>query len=69
MMPLLAWVAAWVGPGPTAGALWAADQRADGPPGMVWVPGGEFSMGTDDPDSMPNERPAHRVRVGGFWRG
>src|SRR6187402_3355457 len=37
------------------------------PPGMVWIPGGEFSMGTDDPDSMANERPAHRVRVGGFW--
>jgi formylglycine-generating enzyme required for sulfatase activity len=24
-------------------------------------------MGTDDPNSMPNERPAHRVKVDGFW--
>ncbi|HVJ56528.1 MAG TPA: SUMF1/EgtB/PvdO family nonheme iron enzyme [Terrimicrobiaceae bacterium] len=40
---------------------------AEGPPGMVWVPGGEFVMGTDDKKSMPNERPAHRVYVDGFW--
>lgn len=37
------------------------------PPGMVWIPPGEFTMGTDDPRSMPNERPAHRVKVDGFW--
>jgi formylglycine-generating enzyme required for sulfatase activity len=34
---------------------------------MKWVPGGDFSMGTDDERSMPNERPAHPVRVKGFW--
>jgi len=34
---------------------------------MVWIPGGEFTMGTDDPRSLPNERPAHRVKVEGFW--
>jgi formylglycine-generating enzyme len=34
---------------------------------MVWIPPGEFAMGTDDPKSMQNERPAHRVRVDGFW--
>lgn len=39
----------------------------DAPPGMIWVEGGEFTMGTDDPDSFPNERPAHPVRVSGFW--
>lgn len=38
-----------------------------GPPGMVWIPAGEFVMGTDDPDSMSNERPAHTVRLDGFW--
>ena len=35
--------------------------------GMVWIPGGEFTMGTDDPESYPYERPAHRVRIDGFW--
>lgn len=35
--------------------------------GMVWIPGGEFMMGTDDAESFPNERPAHRVKVDGFW--
>lgn len=32
---------------------------------MVWVPGGEFLMGSDD--FYPEERPAHRVAVDGFW--
>lgn len=41
--------------------------RRQAPDGMRWVPGGEFAMGTDDPRSMPNERPAHPVRVSGFW--
>src|SRR5688572_31789198 len=39
----------------------------DRPAGMVWIAGGEFTIGTDDTNSMPNERPAHRVRVDGFW--
>src|SRR4051812_44234355 len=39
----------------------------DAPPGMVWVPPGEFTMGSDAPDASPHERPAHRVRVDGFW--
>lgn len=34
---------------------------------MAWIPAGEFTMGTDDPNSFPNERPAHRVKVDGFW--
>ena len=37
------------------------------PPGMVWIPGGEFTMGTNDPESYTSERPAHRVQVDGFW--
>ena len=36
-----------------------------GPAGMVWIPGGEFLMGSDD--HYPEEAPAHRVEVGGFW--
>lgn len=37
------------------------------PAGMVWIPGGEFTMGTDTELGWPDERPAHRVRVDGFW--
>src|SRR5262245_54185894 len=37
------------------------------PPGMVWIPGGEFTMGTDSDPGWADEKPAHRVRVDGFW--
>jgi formylglycine-generating enzyme len=37
------------------------------PSGMVWVPGGEFTMGTDSDLGRPEEKPAHRVRLDGFW--
>jgi formylglycine-generating enzyme len=32
---------------------------------MVWIPGGTFLMGAND--FYPEERPAHRVTVDGFW--
>jgi formylglycine-generating enzyme len=32
---------------------------------MVWVPGGEFAMGSDD--FYPEEAPAHRAAVDGLW--
>ena len=32
---------------------------------MVWIPAGEFLMGADG--AYPEEAPAHRVRVDGFW--
>jgi sulfatase modifying factor 1 len=38
-----------------------------GPLGMAWVPGGEFLMGSDYKMAQLNERPAHKVRVHGFW--
>ncbi len=45
------------------------------PGGMVWIPGGEFSMGSDDagesicslPGITQDAIPIHRVRVDGFW--
>ena len=45
------------------------------PVGMVWIPGGEFSMGAADPPGMDDvgmqattdSRPIHRVYVDGFW--
>ncbi|MEM0983786.1 MAG: formylglycine-generating enzyme family protein [Planctomycetota bacterium] len=35
--------------------------------GMVWIPAGEFRMGSTDPLARPDESPVHRVRVDGFW--
>jgi sulfatase modifying factor 1 len=34
-------------------------------PGMVWIPGGTFKMGSDD--HYAEEAPAHYVTVSGFW--
>jgi formylglycine-generating enzyme required for sulfatase activity len=36
------------------------------PPGMVWIPAGEFWMGTDD-SKMKDAQPVHKVAVNGFW--
>jgi len=48
---------------------------AHAPKGMVWIPGGEFSMGAQDPPQMDmvgmkattDSRPIHRVYVDGFF--
>jgi len=53
----------------------AADAPAKAPDGMVWIPGGEFSMGANDPPDMNvvgmkatlDARPIHRVYVDGFF--
>src|SRR5690606_13398720 len=37
------------------------------PQNMAWIPGGEFRMGSEHALAAANERPAHRVRVKGFW--
>src|SRR4026207_1689116 len=45
------------------------------PEGMVWIPGGEFSMGATEQPGMnevgmqatTDSRPIHRVYVDGFW--
>jgi formylglycine-generating enzyme required for sulfatase activity len=40
---------------------------AESPPGMVWIVGGEFVMGSDHAGAPKVELPAHRVRLDGFW--
>jgi formylglycine-generating enzyme len=53
----------------------SAKPEANNPAGMAWIPGGEFSMGSKDPRSLPDggreamedARPIHRVYVDGFW--
>lgn len=37
------------------------------PNGMVWIPGGKFTMGSKDDSSRRNEGPPHTVTVDGFW--
>ncbi len=53
-----------------------APSSASAPEGMVWIPGGEFSMGARSPmdtsdlvgmQATTDSRPIHRVAVEGFW--
>jgi sulfatase modifying factor 1 len=37
------------------------------PDGMVWIPGGEFTMGWDGNFSRRDELPLHRVKLDGYW--
>jgi formylglycine-generating enzyme required for sulfatase activity len=59
--------------GPTISNTAPAPRQA--PPGMVWIPGGEFSMGAADSptegavgmQATKDSRPIHRVYVDGFY--
>jgi formylglycine-generating enzyme required for sulfatase activity len=52
-----------------------APAPGEGPEGMAWIPGGEFSMGANDPPdkdavgmkATEGARPTHRVYVDGFF--
>lgn len=37
------------------------------PEGMVWIPGGRFLMGSNNPMAWEEERQVHPVQVSGFW--
>lgn len=37
------------------------------PEGMVWIPGGEFLMGSESSEARKDEKPSHPVRVDGFY--
>jgi sulfatase modifying factor 1 len=37
------------------------------PAGMVWIPAGEFTMGSAFELARADERPTHRVRLAGLW--
>lgn len=41
--------------------------KASGPPGMVLISGGEFLMGSDNPDGDIYEKPAHKATVASFY--
>jgi formylglycine-generating enzyme required for sulfatase activity len=53
----------------------AAAPPGPAPPGMVWIPGGEFSMGSTEsseglcavPGVTRDALPVHRVQVNAFW--
>lgn len=58
----------------TIGAPLVVAEPAKTPPGMVWIPGGRFLMGTveepgeDNPHRFKaDEYPAHDVELDGFW--
>ena len=53
----------------------ASESTTAAPPGMVWIAGGEFQMGSNEDaremcgvtDTVLDTQPVHRVRVDGFW--
>lgn len=46
---------------------YTSQQKANTPHNMKWIPAGVLIMGTDDPKSQTNERPAHKVQIDSFW--
>jgi len=51
----------------TCGMTRFLDRPPVAPPGMVWIPGGQFVMGANGETRQQNELPVHMVRVDGFF--
>src|SRR5436190_1137898 len=45
------------------GSMFAEEKKT--PEGMVWVPGGTFTMGSEK--GQEDEKPVHKITVDGFW--
>ncbi len=45
----------------------SSPEDKNAPEGMLWIPGGEFTMGTNEADAYAQEQPAHKVKVHGFY--
>jgi formylglycine-generating enzyme required for sulfatase activity len=56
-----------VGKGKNAPVSGKASARTQARPGMVWIPGGKFLMGSPEGVGNLNEHPQHEVRVDGFY--
>lgn len=53
-------------------AIWTSlyaiePEKQAAPEGMKLIPAGKFQMGTNDPKTLPNERPSHEVSLDAFW--
>lgn len=61
--------AGFIAPVPAAAVGTAPAGRIAEKDGMVqvYVPAGEFTMGSDDDGAHPNEGPSHTVNLDGFW--
>ena len=46
---------------------WRSGKAGKAPLGMVWIPAGEFAMGSEAEGAWPDEGPVHRAFVDGFW--
>ena len=56
----------WLAYGSIRAQFWKVEPPPLPPPGMVWIPGGSFEMGSDHPQ-MTDARPIHKVTVGAFF--
>ncbi len=58
---------AWPGPQSATPPTIVMGDGISTPQDMAWIPPGVFLMGSDSDLAQANERPAHAVKVRGFW--